>query len=169
MKAEDVTKIALSYVGKTEVPGNMGFNDKVFQKKMEEVGWEKTLAWCSYFAELVYKEAACDAVVKKLLGKLFSGSATTTFKNFQLDGTYKTGMEPKPGSLAIYRHGTGWEGHAAICVEVPDKTIFKTVEGNTNDKGGREGYIVARKNRYWKKPFEPKGLNLVGHIYLCEA
>lgn len=169
MKSQDVIQIALSYVGKTEIPGNMGFSDKVFQKKMEEVGWEKTLAWCSYFAELVYKEASCDAVLKKLLGKLFSGSATTTYKNFELDGTWKVGPLPKPGSLAIYRHGTGWQGHAAICVGPGNGETFPTVEGNTNDQGGREGYIVARKNRYIKKAFTPTGLNLVGHIYLCES
>jgi hypothetical protein len=168
MKSADVIRVASSYVGQTETPNNSGFKDSVFQKKMEEVGWEKTLAWCSYFAELVFKEAACDAETKKKLGKLFSGSATTTYKNFELDGTYKTGKEPKPGALAIYRHGTGWQGHAAIVVGIPDKTIFKTVEGNTNDVGGREGYIVARKNRYWKKPFTPTGLNLVGFIYLCD-
>lgn len=167
MIAADVKTIALSYVGKTEVPGNMGFNDKIFQKKLEEVGWEKTFAWCSYFAELVYKEACLDATIKKLLTKLFSGSATTTYKNFDLDGTFKTGLLPKPGSLAIYRHGIGWQGHAAICIDADNGTTFPTVEGNTNDKGGREGYIVARKNRYIKKPFLPKGLNLVGHIYLC--
>lgn len=171
MKSTDVINIALSYVGKSETPNNSGFKDSVFQKKMEEVGWAKGAAWCSYFAELVYKEAACDSVIRGLLGKLFSGSATATFKNFDLDGTYKTGKLPKPGSLAIYRHGTGWQGHAAICVGEgnPSTGTFPTVEGNTNDQGGREGYIVARKNRYIKKAFTPTGLNLVGHIYLCES
>jgi hypothetical protein len=167
MKTSEVVEVALSYVGKTEKPNNSGFNDSVFQKKMEEVGWVKSYAWCSYFAELVYRESACDAAVRKILTKLFSGSATTTFKNFDLDKTYKTGIEPKVGALAIWRHGNGWQGHAAVVVSVnkPNNT-FGTVEGNTNDAGGREGYIVAKKHRYIKKPFQPKGLNLVGFVYL---
>ena len=32
-----IVETARKYIGQTEVPGNMGFNDKVFQKKMEEV------------------------------------------------------------------------------------------------------------------------------------
>lgn len=175
MKAEDVIQIAKCYVGKTETPNNSGFNDSVFQKKMEEVGWSKGLAWCSYFAELVYREAnnladPSEAIgISPLLRKLFSGSATATFKNFYLDGTYKTGTEPKLGALAIWRHGVGWQGHAAIVISInkPNNT-FGTVEGNTNDKGGREGYIVSKKHRYIKKKFTPTGLNLVGFVYLCE-
>lgn len=36
--------------------------------------------------------------------------------------------------------------HVAIAVTAPDaEGYFETVEGNTNDKGGREGYIVVHK------------------------
>lgn len=169
MKAETVIALAKSYVGKTETPNNSGFKDTVFQKKMEEVGWLKGAAWCSYFAELVYREASCEKTVTALLIKLFSGSATATFKNFDLDKTFKTGKEPALGALAIWRHGSGWQGHAGIVVSI-DKpnNVFGSIEGNTNDKGGREGYIVSKKYRYIKKPYTATGLNLVGFVYLCD-
>lgn len=168
MKAEDVIRIANSYIGKTETPNNSGFKDAVFQKKMEQVGWIKSAAWCSYLAELIFKEAAGDdKVMFDMLGRLFSGSATATFKNFDLDKTFATGKIPKLGALVIWRHGVGWQGHTGTVVEVIDKDTFRSVEGNTNDVGGREGYIVAKKTRLANKPFSAKGLNLVGFVYLC--
>lgn len=165
MKPQEIANIAKSYVGKTETPNNSGFTDAKFQKKMEEVGWSKSLAWCSFFAELVWTEACCDTILKAVIKKLFSGSATTTFKNFDLDETFKTGKEPKVGAVAIWRHGNGWQGHAAIVTEIVDKTTFKTVEGNGNNAGGREGFIVTPKTRYTNKPFSAKGLNIVGFVY----
>ena len=165
MKGSEVAEIAKAYIGKTEIPNNAGFTDTKFQKKMEEVGWSKSLAWCSFFSELVWTEACCDSALKAVIKKQFSGSATTTFKNFDLDKTFKTGSVPQIGAVVIWRHGNGWQGHAGIVTEIIDKTTFKAVEGNTNDKGGREGYIVALKQRTTNKPFSNTGLNLVGFIY----
>lgn len=166
MNAAKVIQIAQSYLGKTEKPANSGFNDAEFEKKMKSVGWLKSQSWCVYFAELVYKEASESSKEIALLNKLFSGSATATFKSFDLDKTYKTGMIPKPGALAIWRYGNGWQGHAGIVEGVTDNTCFKSIEANTNDQGGREGYIVAKKTRYTNNPYNAKGLNLVGFIYL---
>lgn len=165
MDANEIVRLAKSYIGKTETPNNSGFTDKKFETKMQEVGWIKTIAWCTFLCELIWTEACCDTVLRALLRKLFSGSATTTYKNFELDGTFKVGKEPRIGAIAIWRHGVSWQGHAAIVTEVIDKVTFKTVEGNTNDKGGREGYIVAPKTRKTNNPFTNTGLNLVGFIY----
>lgn len=173
-----LSDIAIGYIGKTETPNNSGFVDKVFQKKMEEVGWVKSYAWCCYFSELCVKEWAIligrkDIVA--LLPKLFSGSATATYKNCELyaqqnpNGPIRVSKTPVPNSVAIYRHGIGWQGHAAVTInsaKAADKNTYtKNVEGNTNDKGGREGYIVARKTRNHNAPFTNKGLNIVGYIY----
>ena len=53
-------------------------------------------------------------------------------------------------------------GHAAIVMEVGEDTI-KTIEGNTNDKGGREGYIVASKSRSINFTND-NGLRMLGFI-----
>jgi len=165
MKPEEIVNIAKSYIGKTEKPNNSGFTDLKFEQRMKDVGWEKYLAWCSFFCELVWKESCCDKTLLAVINKNFSGSATSTFKNFDLDKTFKTGVEPKLGALIVFRYGNSWQGHIAIVTEVVDKTTVKTVEGNTNDKGGREGYIVASKTRLIKKPYTPTGLNFVGFVY----
>lgn len=39
-----IASTALQYLGKKEVPGNMGFTDPQFEKKMYDVGFQKTYA-----------------------------------------------------------------------------------------------------------------------------
>lgn len=158
-----VVEIAKSYIGKTEKPSNSGFNDEVFEQKMEEVGFEKGQAWCSYFAELVFKEAY---PTNKELDKLFNASTVQTFANFKKKHPDKIFSTPIVGSLVIWQTQKAgvpqWTGHAGICVEVTDTKTFKSVEGNTNDKGGREGYTVALKTRKVQKVKD--GLQVLGFI-----
>lgn len=168
MIQDEIVKVALSYVGKRETPNNSGFTDKDFEKRMKDVGWEKSLSWCSFFCELVWKEAYNNPVVNKELDKFFSGSATTTYKNFDLSGTWKTSQKPVKGALAVWRYANGWKGHIGIVTEVGDGS-FKTVEGNTNSEGGREGIEVAKKNRKIGEPYKEKGLNLIGFVLPKEA
>ena len=161
---ENIVRIAKSYVGKTETAGNSGFSDKAFEKKMKDCGWSKSLAWCSFFAELVWKESHSEDIeLVKILDKLFSGSATTTYKNFELNKTFKVSKTPTIGALAVWRYGNGWQGHIGVVVEIKGNA-FHCVEGNTNDKGGREGYIVGEKIRNIDKPYQANGLNLIGFI-----
>lgn len=158
-----IKEIALSYVGKTEKINNSGFNDAEFEKRMKDTGWNKGLSWCSFFCELVWTEAYKDSSLLPEVKKLFSGSATSTYKNFDI-AKWEVSQVPKVGALAVWRLGNGWQGHIGIVVEISDLS-FKSVEGNTNDKGGREGYIVAIKNRVKKATYQPKGLNLIGFVY----
>lgn len=158
----NVIEIAKSYIGETEKPNNAGFNDQLFQKKMEEVGFIKGQAWCSYFAELCFKEANQKDWWK--LEALFNASAVKTFDNFK-KAEYKISDKPFVGALVIWQQQKAgkpqWQGHAGIVVEASGDT-FKSVEGNTNDGGGREGYIVALKNRKVQKV--TNGLQTLGFI-----
>lgn len=165
MISDKIIETAKKYIGKREIPNNQGFLDSTFQKKMQDVGWLKGHAWCSYFCELVWKEAYQDD--KKIvaeINKLFSASATATYKNFELAGGWVLSSKPAPGALAVWRQGVDWRGHIGIVTEVVDKNTFKSIEGNTNEQGGREGIEVARKVRLLNQPFKPKGLNVVGFI-----
>lgn len=167
MIAEKIKQVALSYIGKTEKPNNSGFNDAEFEKRMKDTGWSKSLSWCAFFTELVWKEAYAQTKLVAELNKLFSGSATATYKNFELGG-WQVGNKPKVGALAVWRYGNGWQGHIGIVVE-ENGVSFKSVEGNTNDVGGREGYIVAKKSRITKGLYTAKGLNLIGFVYPKEV
>lgn len=167
--ADRVVRIAKSIVGQKEISGNAGFQDPDFQKRMIEVGFKKKEAWCAYTGELVWKEAFGENhPLYPLLDQLFSASATKTFSNFEQNENFTTGQVPKKGALAIWRQGKGWQGHLAIVIEDTPGPEFKTVEGNTNAAGGREGIEVADKIRQTGEPFKAKGLNLLGFVYLPE-
>jgi surface antigen len=161
-----IVEAARSIVGQKETPGNSGFKDPAFQKQMEAVGWQKLQSWCSYTGELIWKTAFNkDHRLYPAIDKLFSGSAVATFANFEHSDLFETGQEPRVGALAIWRHGSGWQGHLGVVVLVVDKNNFRSVEGNTNAAGGREGIEVAEKSRATGLPFNPSGLNLIGFIY----
>lgn len=142
------SEIALTYLGQTEKPKNSGFNDAEFEKKMKQVGFIKTHAWCAYFVELVFKEAYPERFDE--LDKLFSGSTIQTFKNFR-DAAYTIGNIPRVNHLVIwqsYKEGKPQPtGHAGIVVSVIDTWQFDSIEGNTSGGGSREGWIVGRQHR----------------------
>ena len=155
----EINIIARKYIGKTEKPGNSGFNDADFQKKMEAVGWSRAMAWCAFFVELVCCEAQPYSTKLK---ELFSGSAIKTFENFKKEG--KTVEKPAVGNLIVWRHGNTWQGHIGIIDEIIDEDTVIAIEGNTNDLGGREGYIVAKRTRKLNQKYNPRGLNVEGFI-----
>jgi len=165
-----LAEVALQYVGKTEIRGNMGFHDKDFERRMREVGFQTKHPWCAYFAELVAKEWAGKKDrpdIQKMIAKYFSGSSTRTMRQMEeamLAGK-KIGISKTPiaNSIAIFRYGNKWQGHTGVIIDVkPEKGRFYLAEGNTNDKGGREGYIVAKKSRKIDSPYTSRGLNFIG-------
>lgn len=132
---------------------------------MKAVGWQVGHSWCCYFTELVATEAfAGDADKVKAFNRLFQPSCTATYANFSGSSLFKVSKVPKVGSLIVWRLGQGWKGHIGVVEEVKEGWLT-TIEGNTNDAGGREGIEVARKRRRYAWTKGP-GLNLVGFIHL---
>lgn len=159
-------QIAEKYIGQTEMPGNSGFTNYEFEAKMKAVGFQRSHAWCAYFAELVFKEAYPDKF--KELDKLFSASAVQTYRNFK-DAAYPMNSMPSENNLVIWQNMRDGKpqvtGHAGIVGKVTDGWIFESIEGNTNDGGGREGYIVAKRIR--KHIADVKdGLKVIGFIQI---
>lgn len=163
-----VTEIARKYIGQTEKPQNAGFNDAVFQAKMAAVGFVSGHAWCAYFTELVFKEAFPQ--LHKELDKLFSASTITTYRNFR-DAGYPISTRPKVDDLVIWQNYVDGKpqltGHAGVVSWADvDGWHFRSIEGNTNDVGGREGYIVAEKKRSVLAKVD-KGLKVLGFITIA--
>lgn len=163
-----IVEVARSYLGQQEKPGNKGFKDPVFEKKMREVGFKSGDAWCCYLTELVYKEALGIYIPESynFLDKLFSASTQKTWNNFKAEGEkygFKRVQMPTPGALVFWRSAKNSSlGHIAICSSgVTQYQKFNAVEGNTNDVGGREGYIVAEKLRIYDYT-NKYSLNLLG-------
>ena len=132
---------------------------------MKLVGWQKGHAWCSYFAELVYRKAYSEVDPSQIdaIGQLFSPMAVDTFRRFKATG-HPVSDKPSVGDVVIWKHGNGPSGHAGIVIAVGPGNAFTTVEGNTNAHGGREGEQVAVKPRKTGQPFGVESLNLVGFI-----
>lgn len=164
---------AISYVGYEEKPNNSGFQSAVFEKEMREVGWHKYDAWCVYFCKLVWHRSISDSAVNKTAMKLITGNSQGTLANFVRDtsGYFAITDTAFPGSIVIwrtYKNGKGYySGHAGI-VTGNNQTYFTTVEGNTNNAGGSEGYIVAKKTRKYSRDTQ-NGLRLMKFIKIIQA
>lgn len=170
---ETIKYVAETYIGQKELKANSGFVDPEFQKKMEAVGFDKGEAWCSLFAELVWSESygRFDSTIIYNLQKYFSDSAVQTWNNFKKSKQFKTSNKPEIGDLAVwqkYNDGKAhWSGHVAVVTE-PDELWFWTVEGNTNNIGGREGDGVYKRQRDYNFNVD-NGLRLLGFIKPIEA
>lgn len=136
VKRKAVIDTALSQVGVRELSGH---NDgKDVEKYLKAVGLGKGFAWCAAFVSWDYK-------VNKI----------TAFKTawapawFPPQRVLKVGINPQPGDL-----GGLWInkriGHVFIIYQWGDKVV-KTIEGNTNEAGSREGDGVYVKRRLKKQ------------------
>lgn len=140
-------EISSRYVGQKENPGNQGFKNSDFDKKMRSVGFVNGAPWCMFFVMLCVKEAYPDRWTE--LKPLFSGSCLKTLNNFKKAG-YTILAHPEPNAICIWQSGSTANGHTAICASGASPSAggtFATIEGNTNAAGGREGDTVAHKVR----------------------
>jgi len=91
-----------------------------------------------------------------------------TYKNF-FNAGYLVGNVPREGHLVIWqtqKNGVPQAtGHAGIVGKVTDNWIFESIEGNTNDGGGREGYVVAKRTRKHIKDVKD-GLKVLGFVQI---
>lgn len=165
-KSKEVIANALSYVGEHELSGNSGFVNPKFEHEMHEEGWLKGQAWCSLFTKVVFKNVYPEKSDE--FDKLFSASAVQTFKNFE-SAAYPINNLPREGNLVIWQQMKDgkpqWQGHAGIVVKLKSSWEFESVEGNTNEAGGREGVTVAVKERKVLKDVW-NGLKVLGFIQI---
>lgn len=144
---EKVIEVARSYVGEKEIPPNYGFVNPDFEAKMREVGFVRGYAWCMLFCKLVYKEAYSSETYHKIKTELVPG-CVSSFRNAKLSKVLKVSQVPVVGGIAIFQSTKNpASGHAVIVEEVVDDSTFRTIEGNTNAVGSRDGDVVAQKKR----------------------
>lgn len=147
-----ILETAQSFVGQKEISGNMGFKQPFFLRLMESIGWRRSWAWCSMFCKLVYTEASKKVGIDpKIITKHISPSVQGTRANFikagfplQTDWT-----KVRPGAYISWVSSKDrTKGHTGILVEfLENGKKMKTIEGNTNAEGSREGDSVAVKIR----------------------
>lgn len=167
-----IVDVAKKYIGQQEIPGNKGFVDTHFEKKMRERGWNTGESWCAYTAELIWKEGydKANPFVALKVANMFSANAVRTYNNLIANG-FEGSLVPEQGDIALWQSykngvpvqkGEWYMGHMAIVIK-GGQTMFETVEGNSNSKGEREGIEVASKKRTYSFNTNT-GLRLVGFI-----
>lgn len=164
---DHIVSVAKSYVGQEEIRENQGFKDKAFEVKMKDVGWYKNAPWCAFLAKVIWQDAfsTLDPKGMLLVKKYSNGSAIDTYHKYAKSKEFHVTQTPSIGCLVIWLEGNSSTiGHAGIVIEVINATTIKTVEGNTNTDGSREGYLAAIKTRTIHLPHSSAGLNLVGFV-----
>lgn len=112
-------------------------------------------AWCAGFVSFILKQASeLMGTPMPIAGSVGCDQLASQAKarNIFLD-EHRAPNELRPGSLFLVRKTpTDWT-HTGIVVEIHPQ-FFRTIEGNTNDDGVREGYEVCTLTRsYQNKDF----------------
>lgn len=152
--AEQLIAIAAAEVGTEEVNGtNCG--PRVNQYKAAT--WlpaDKSWPWCAAFICWCVREAMRAAGIKETATfKRPRTAGALDLENWSLaqDDTTTTlrgvsWRNIKPGDIVTFKFSTG--GHCGIAISACDANgNFKTIEGNTDSAGSREGGGVFRKIR----------------------
>lgn len=135
-----------------EVGGqNMGPWVRLYMDGNQGAAWP----WCAGFATLVLRQAAHTLGVPMPVTRTYScdvlaGNATA---NQCFVGGGPTPRDVTPGSFFLVRRTRNdWE-HVGIVTAV-EGDVLRTIEGNTNDDGDREGYeVCARVRGFDRKDF----------------
>ena len=133
-------KIANSQIGKQELPKGSNAGTDV-EKYLKSVGLGKGYSWCMAFVYWCFLEASIQLTTNNPLKK--TGGVLAQWNT--IDDKYKK-IEPQQGDIFIMDFGKG-QGHTGFVSKVLANGTIKTIEGNTNDDGSREGYKVCNRIR----------------------
>lgn len=144
--------IARRYIGVTETGNNLAGDSKellaIFKSddlkiKGKTDGYPWCAAFVSYCIQKLCKQSPYfsglipprEASVNRLLTLWAKNNHCLIFTNRSKD------LQPKKGDIVVFTFS-----HVGIIEDTQGATL-RTIEGNTNDAGSREGTMVARKTR----------------------
>jgi hypothetical protein len=136
--AEKTLQIAIAQIGVEEIPTNSNSGPEV-DIYLKSVGLAKGYPWCMAFIYWCTQTACFQMGVNNPLKR--TGGVLDQYNSRPL----LVKRIPQTGDIFIIDQGKGL-GHAGI-IEKVTANILYTIEGNTNDHGGREGYKVCRRKR----------------------
>jgi hypothetical protein len=140
--------VAARFIGINEIGNNQGFSNAVFQQMMKEVGWQSGESWCMYLAKAIYLKAFPKKAAA--IGAILTPSTQQSWKNVKAHPEMfivldKPTDKPHVGDLVFWQSTTNAaNGHVGIVDHVPNS---QTIEGNTSEKGVREGQGVRELTR----------------------
>lgn len=118
------------------------------EEYLRSVGLGPGFAWCAAFVTHHYLNAGGDK--KRLPQRPASVCSWVRTSGFTVTSDAK---EVRRADLFAWcsQNGTGHIGFIVSVIKTPLGTWVKTIEGNTNSEGSREGDGVYRRTRRWTK------------------
>jgi hypothetical protein len=136
--AQKTLEIAISQIGVEEIPRNSNSGPEV-EIYLKSVGLTKGYSWCMAFVYWCTQKAALQTAVNNPLKRTAGVLDQYNSRPLLVQAI------PQPGDIFIMDFGKGL-GHTGLVEKIVGNTIY-TIEGNTNNEGGRNGYKVCRKKR----------------------
>lgn len=134
--AERALHVAHSQLGVKEVGANWGPMVKIY---LAVAGVFSPAPWCASFVTWCLVQSGAD---RKKLPKL----AASTYYWWQwAKDRHADNSDHKRGRLFVWNGKAG--GHIGFIAETITPSMFRTIEGNTDDHGSREGTKVAERKR----------------------
>lgn len=142
--ASEVVKAYHSQLGVREATGA---NDGVeVEKYLASVNLGKGYAWCAAFVKWTFDQANVRTTIT-------AWSPTAQSKNLVYFKN-KFLHDPQPGDVfCLYFPRLKRIAHTGFYDGSISKTVYRTVEGNTNEQGSREGDGVYKKYRSFKSTY----------------
>jgi len=109
------------------------------EKYLKAAGLGPGYPWCASFVTYLLKECGYTEGPDKHRAAVISWARWAENRN-------KIVAIPKRGDLFFTLNANG-TGHIGIVLELRVDGTLRTIEGNTNDEGDREGYEVCRRER----------------------
>jgi hypothetical protein len=142
-----IQKVYNSQLGVRELSGK---NDgKAVEAYLATVQLDKGYAWCAAFVKWCYLKSnvASASSINAMALSVNKAERHVYFKN-------KILKEPQPGdAFTLYYAHLGRIGHTGFFDRRINNNIYRTVEGNTNEAGSREGDGVYAKIRSFKSTY----------------
>jgi len=177
-----ITEIANAYIGEKEKHNNRGFENPFLETKMKskQIGWRRGWPWCAAIVKLwvieYYQQG--NALLTDEQKKYISSLSVGVLRSYQsLKKTFPAlwSASPSPDTIVCWQHYNNGRptmfGHTGICtsssiVYDDGREVFRTIEGNTNAAGSRNGDRVAVKERTVSRVAPNNGLELLGFFHI---
>ena len=114
------------------------------EEYLRSTGLGKGFPWCAAFVTWCYRHV--DG-----LPSGFAGSAAVRVWASWAERTNRDRKDPARGRLFYQLDPKTGLGHIGFVAGLLPGGFFRTIEGNTNEGGSREGYKVARRVRHRSK------------------
>lgn len=140
-----ITETYLSQVGVREATGK---NDgKQVELYLKSVGLSKGYAWCAAFVKWCFDQCGIKTTINAMALSTHSKHRFVFFNGKKLN-------EPRAGDVfTLYYPSLKRIGHTGFFHEQINPKVFKTIEGNTNSAGSREGDGVYIKYRSYNATY----------------